>query len=188
MTQRGPLPKPTELKVLEGNRGHRPVDLTATFRPAVGVPTMPRYLTREARKAWRRLSPELVRYNLLSKVHADAFAMLCQTIGRLELIETALTKKQALLLEQGKDPTEALMASTPKGLLIQSVTYQVLNREMEKLRTLIAEFGLTPAQQARVTTGVREQLRLFEGGAGGETAKPAEPAKPAGQGGFAEFD
>ena len=60
----------------------------------------------------------------------------------------------------------AVEAQTPKGMRIQSPTYQALNREREKLRSWLAEFGLTPAQRARVTTAIRAQLTLFEGGAG----------------------
>lgn len=182
MGQRGPAAKPAELKALEGGRGHRPIDLTAIFRPEVGVPTPPKHLSKEGRKAWKRLTPELFHYNLISKVDADALFMLCQTIGRLELVERSIGARQALLVEQGKDPAEAMVGLTPKGMQVQSVMYQVLNRETEKLRHLLAEFGLTPAQRARVTTGIRAQLKLFDGGAGGEAAKPAEPA------GFAEFD
>lgn len=180
----GPAPKPVALKVLEGNRGHRPLDLSSVFRPEVGVPTMPKRLAPEARKAWRRLSTELVRYNLLSVVHADAFAMLCRTIGRVEVLERAIEAKQALAVADGKDASEALVELTPKGMRIQSVHYTMLNREMDKLRSLIAEFGLTPAQQARVTTAVRAQAQLFpiEGGA------PAEPAEPATPAGFADFN
>lgn len=180
MGARGPKPKPPELAVLEGGRGHRPVDLSAMFRPEVGLPAMPRHLSAEARKAWRRLTPELIRYNLLSAVDRDALAMLCQTIGRLELIERSLAGRQALLVEEGKDPADALVDYTPKGLRIQSVMYQVLNREMDKLRHLLAEFGLTPAQRARVTPAIRAQLKLFDGGAGGEPAEPATPADPQG--------
>ncbi len=181
MGQRGPVGKPSELKLLEGNRGHRSFDLSSTFRPEVGLPTAPKHLSREARKAWKRLTPELLRYNLLSKLDGDALAMLCQTIGRLELVETSFIKRQALLVEEKRDPAEAYVDKTPNGLQVQSALYQVLNRETDKLRQLLAEFGLTPAQRARVTTAIRGQLTLFEGGAG-EAAKPATPA------GFAEFE
>ena len=155
------------------------------FRPEVGLPSMPRHLSAEARKAWRRLSPELLHYNLLSSVDRDALAMLCQTIGRLEQVERSIAGRQAQLVDDGKDPADALVDYTPKGLRIQSVMYQVLNREMEKLRHLLAEFGLTPAQRARVVPGIRAQLKLFDGGSGGEAATPASPAGPAG---FAEFE
>ena len=180
----GPAPKPVALKVLEGNRGHRPIDLSTMFRPEVGVPPMPKRLAPEARKAWRRLSVELVHYNLLSKVHADAFAMLCRTIGRVEVLERAIEAKQALSVAKGEDASEALVELTPKGMRIQSVLYTMLNREMDKLRNLIAEFGLTPAQQARVTTSVRAQIPLFDANAGqGMAADPANPAS-----GFSHFD
>ncbi len=183
MGQRGPAPKPAELKLLEGGRGHRSFDLTSSFRPEVGLPTIPKHLSAGARKAWKRLTPELVRYNLLSKIDADALAMLCQTIGRLELIERSIGARQAQLIANGEDPAESLIGLTPKGMRIQSVMYQVLNREMEKLRHLLAEFGLSPAQRARVTTAVRAQGVLF-GLDGGKPAAPGAPAEPTG---FAEF-
>jgi P27 family predicted phage terminase small subunit len=179
----GPTAKPPELKALEGGRGHRPIDLTSMFRPEAGLPTIPRHLTREARKAWKRLTPELLHYNLLSKVDADALAMLCQTIGRIELIETSFNKRQALLVEQGRDPAEAYLGTTPNNMAVQHPLYQALNREMDKARNLLAEFGLTPAQRARVSTAIRAQASLFD--VNGEVARPTETARPAG---FANFD
>ena len=155
------------------------------FRPEVGLPAIPRHLGAGARKAWKRLTPELIRYNLLSTVDADALAMLCQTIARIELVEKSFAGRQALLAEQGKDPAESLLGATPNGMQVQHPLYQVLNREMEKLRHLLAEFGLTPAQRARVTPAIRAQLGLFDvNAAAGMPASTAEPAAPAG---FAEF-
>lgn len=181
MGARGPAPKPNELKVLEGGRGHRPLNLDATFRPEAGLPDKPRWLTKEARKAWTRLSVELSHYNLLSKVDRDAFAMLCQTIGRLELLELSFNGRIAQLLAEGKDAALAYTGATPNGMVVQSALYQVLNREQQKLSSLLAEFGLTPAQRTRVTTAIRAQLKLFDGDkADGQPAKPAD--------GFAGFE
>lgn len=185
MGQRGPAAKPNELKVLEGGRGHRPINLDQVFRPEVGLPDAPRWLTKEARKAWKRLSTELLHYNLLSKVDREAFAMLCQTIGRLELVELALNGRIATALAAGKPAAEAFIDCTPKGMPIQSALYQVLNREQAKLNTLLAEFGLTPAQRARVTTAIRAQLQLFKGDADKPDTDPADPTKPKG---FADFN
>lgn len=168
MGARGPAAKPVELKLLEGNRGHRPIDVTSTFRPEVGLPDAPRWLLPEARKAWRRLSPELIRYNLLSKVDRDGFALLCQTVGRLEQIERSLAARQKALLDAGKDPVDALLDRTPNGLQVQAAIYQLLNREQAKLHQMLSSFGLRPDARARVTAGIRAQLQLFEGG-------PAEP-------------
>ena len=189
MGARGPAPKPPELRLLEGNRGHRPLDVTGLFRPEVGTPDAPKWLTAEARKAWRRLAPELVRYNLLSKVDRDGFAMLCQTVGRLELIERALAGRMATATAEGREAAEALLDRTPNGLQVQSALYQVLNREQAKLHGMLAAFGLRPDSRAKVTAAIRAQLHLFEGGAGHDHP----PAQPGADGsddlprGFAEF-
>lgn len=189
MGARGPVGKPAELKLLEGNRGGRPIDVTGLFRPEVGVPDAPKWLTKEAKAAWRRLSIELVRYNLLSRVDRDAFAMLCQTIGRLELIERAIGARMNTAVAAGKEAADALLDRTPNGLQVQSAIYQVLNREQAKLHQLLAGFGLRPDARAKVTTAIRAQLQLFEGGAG---AAPTSPAAPTGAPdelprGFADF-
>ena len=160
MGSRGPVAKPAELKALEGGRDHRPINLSAIFRPEVGAPPLPRDLSREGKKAWKRLVPELLRYNLLSKVDADALEELCETIGLLKVLRRSLNQRQELLISEGKDPAHAIEGSTPNGMIVQSVTYQAMNREREKLRSMLAEFGLTPAQRARVATAVRAQMTL----------------------------
>lgn len=183
MGLRGPVGKPPELKLLEGNRGNRPLNLDQIFRPEVAAPPMPKDLSREAKKAWKRLVPELVRYNLVSKVDADALEELCETIGMLKTLRRAINRRQELLREQKLDPAGAIEGSTPNGMIVQSVTYQAMNREREKLRSWLAEFGLSPAQRARVTTAIRAQLKLFDGGAGAE-----EQQSFGGSQGFADFE
>lgn len=178
MGARGPNAKPVELKLLEGNRGNRPLDLAGMFRPEVGLPDAPRWLLPEAKKAWRRLAAELLRYNLLSKVDRDAFAMLCQTVGRLEQVERAIIARQALARDKGLEPAEALLDRTPNGLQVQSALYQVLNREQAKLHQMLAGFGLRPDARARVTAGIRAQLQLFPGG-GGDAPDADTPPPPA---------
>jgi P27 family predicted phage terminase small subunit len=182
MGMRGPVGKPPELKLLEGNRGNRAIDLTAMFRPEVGAPPMPRDLSRDGRKAWKRLAPELLRYNLLSVMDADALEDLCETIGLIKVLRRSINATQELLRARGEDPAGAIEVATPKGMRIQSPTYQALNREREKLRSWLSEFGLTPAQRARVTTAIRAQMPLFDVNKG-----EAEPREAGGAMSFAEF-
>lgn len=180
MGARGPQGKPAELKVLEGNRGHRPLDLSLIFRPEVGLPTPPKYLSQEARKAWKRLTPELLKYNLISTVDHDALAMLCRTIGRVENLERSLHAKMEMLRNDGRDVSEAFTDQTPNGMQIQSALYQVLNKEQEKLHSLLKTFGLRPDARAAVTRAIAAQLQLFEGGAGAEKPPAGTAAKPTG--------
>jgi hypothetical protein len=58
----------------------------------------------------------------------------------------------------------------------QSALYTILNREQAKLNSLLSEFGLTPAQRARVSTAIREQAKLFP--VDGEQGRPPETSNP----------
>ena len=129
---------------------------------------MPTNMSPQAQKAWKRLVPELTSYNLVSSVNSDALEELCETIGLLKILRRSINSKQALLVSQKDDPAKAIEDTTPNGMRIQSATYQAMNREREKLRTWLSEFGLTPAQAARVTTAVRVQPDLFDANKGAQ--------------------
>lgn len=173
MGQRGPKAKPAELKVLEGNRGHRPVMTDGQLRPTVEVPDPPKHLGREARKEWKRITVELVRYNIVSRLDQQMLGMLCQSVERVALFETALQRRMQRILELNAadpkridDPVQAYISKTPQGYEMQCVEYQLLNKEREVLMKLLAEFGLSPAMRARVVLGspAATQLTLFDGG------------------------
>lgn len=183
MAKPGPAGKPLELKALEGNRGHRPLNLESTFRPEVGMPSIPKGLSPGARKVWRRLGPELLRYNLMSVVYSDTFEDLVETIADVKELRHSLRARQALLRSQGKDPADAFEAMSPGGMPVQHPRYQILKSERQMMHSLLAKFGLTPAEQASVTTAIRAQLTLFEGGAQKPDNAPKGPPK-----GFGEFE
>jgi P27 family predicted phage terminase small subunit len=187
MTRPGPASKPLELKVLEGNRGHRPVDLTSTFRPEVGMPTVPAGLSAGARKVWKRLAPELLRYNLMSAVYSDTFEDLCETVADVKTLRRALRARQALLVDQGKPESDAWLAHTPNGMPVQHPLPQVLRAARADMQRLLDKFGLSPAEQASVTTALRAQLQLFSGD-GAAAADPAAPRAPGLPKSFGEFD
>lgn len=191
MGRRGPTAKPAELKVLEGNRGKRPlaVNLDSTFRPEAGMPSVPKGLSPGARKVWKRLSVELLRYNLISVVYSDIFEELCETVSDVKELRHSLRAKQNLLRSQGKDPMEAFEVVSPNGLPMQHPRYQILKSERQMMLSLLAKFGLSPAEQANVTTAIRAQLQLFEGDGGKNEPNPAAP--PTGgmsPRGFNDFD
>lgn len=191
MGRRGPAAKPVELKVLEGNRGHRPlaVNLDSTFRPEAGLPSVPKGLSPGARKVWKRLGNELLRYNLISVVFSDMFEELCETIADVKDLRHSLRARQNLLRTQGKDPMEAYEQISPNGHVQQHPRYQILKSERQMMMSLLAKFGLSPAEQANVQTAIRAQLQLFEGGGGGDEDKdPATPtAAPTSPRGFSDF-
>lgn len=194
MGKRGPAAKPAELKVLEGNRGKRPMNLNldSTFRPEAGMPSVPKDLSPGARKVWKRLGAELLRYNLISVVYSDLFEELCETISDVKDLRHSFRGKQKLLRASGKDASEAFTVLTPNGMPQQHPLYQILKSERQMMLTLMAKFGLSPAEQANVQTAVRAQLSLAFEKDGADCDKPADaqqPQAPAGAPkGFADFD
>lgn len=174
MGLRGPKPKPMELKVLEGNRGHRPLSADGPLRSAVEVPDPPKYLGKEARREWKRITVELARNNIIAKLDQHMLGMLCQAVERVVMFETALTRLTVQAMEKDEAPETPYISKTVQGYEMQSARYQLLNREREVLMKLLGEFGLSPAMRAKVTMGTRAaQLSLFEGGGGAAPSTPS---------------
>src|SRR5690606_36938676 len=74
---KGRKPKPTNLKVLEGNPGKRPLNQNEP-KPKPIRPKCPTWLDKEAEKMWRSLAPELESLHLLTIIDVAALAAACQ--------------------------------------------------------------------------------------------------------------
>ena len=91
MATRGRKPKPTALKVLEGNPGKRPLNIDEP-KPNKKAPKCPSWLEPEAKKEWRRMSKTLEQIGVLTQVDGAAFAGYCQAYARWKEAEEFLTK------------------------------------------------------------------------------------------------
>lgn len=117
----GRPPKPTHLKVLEGNPGKRALNKHEP-KPAVKVPSCPRHLVGEAKKEWRRISRELITLNLLTEVDRAALAAYCQAwarwvyaeerIARLIELEAQAKSQAGELVEKAKAQLQALASES----------------------------------------------------------------------------
>ncbi len=81
MGERGPAPKPTALKVLQGNPGKRALPKGEPRPPAPSPPPAPRWLGEEARREWRRVARALHGAGLLTEADHDALALYCETFA-----------------------------------------------------------------------------------------------------------
>ena len=154
------------------------------FRPETGLPPLPKDLSPGARKIWKRLAPQLVRYNLLSLIFSDSFEDLCETLADVKTLRRALRARQAMLREQGKDESEAWQTQTPNGMQMQHPLALNLRNARVDAQRLLDKFGLSPAEQASVTTTIRTQLHLFDARGQASEGDAAPPAPT----GFADFD
>lgn len=152
---RGPLPKPTVLKLLSGNPGKRPLNLADGVNPRVEIPNAPRHLGKEALKEWKRITPLLEELGLISGLDRSALALYCQSVGRLTELEMAFNAKVKGHTDGGMDYAEAVYqvshGLTPNGFAQQSVLFQILRAHREEVNRYLGHFGLSPAARARVT-------------------------------------
>jgi P27 family predicted phage terminase small subunit len=136
MGLRGPAPKPTALKLLEG----RPVSKKKKRqekRISSKAPDCPEWLNDYAKAEWARLAPELERLGLLTEADMAAFACYCQACADLRTASEVLKK-------------EGRIITTPKGYKMPRPEVAMANRAMKVIREFSVQFGLTPSARSRV--------------------------------------
>ena len=137
---RGRKPKPTFLKLVQGNPGKRKLNAAEPVAPPA-IPVPPTWLSEAARLEWERSAPLLKDAGLLSNLDRNAFATYCQTYARLMEAEEQLRKF-------------GLIVKSPTGHVRQSPFLAVVNKCVAQMALLGAEFGLTPSSRSRVKADV----------------------------------
>ena len=139
----GRKPKPTNLRVLEGNRGHRPLPKDEP-QPRSDYTPCPIWLKGKARQEWKRITPELRRLGLLTIVDRAALAAYCQAYTRWVEAEAIVEK-------------EGLIFTTDKGYLQQRPEVGIAQKAMQIMKAFAAEFGLTPASRTRISVSQKPE-------------------------------
>ena len=120
----GRKPKPAELRIYEGKRGHRPIP--ETVKPKADYPVRPE-MDEVATEEWNRVMPELFRLGLLTNIDVRALEGYCRTYSKyLKASEKAI--------------------DTEDGLRWASKELQYL----KEMRLLMSEFGMTPSSRSKV--------------------------------------
>lgn len=138
MGYRGPAPKPTAIRMLEGNRSRRPLN-DSEPRPDVRAPRCPKHLDADAKREWKRLVPILVRMKVLTEADSHCLANLCQAASTLARAQTKLNETGLLL-------------KTPSGYVQQNPLIGIINSNVDIINKLSRELGLTPASRSRLQT------------------------------------
>lgn len=136
----GRPPKPTHLKVLEGNPGKRPLNVKEP-KPKPTAPKCPVWLGPIAKKEWRRVVPELERLGLLTVVDGAALEGYCESYSKWVELSQFLKKFE----KQG------YMFKTPSGYMQQLPQVGMAQKYLVLVKAFCSEFGLTPSSRARMT-------------------------------------
>ncbi|MDK2918998.1 MAG: hypothetical protein PWQ37_1731 [Candidatus Petromonas sp.] len=136
MATRGRKPKPTALKVLEGNPGKRPLNNNEP-KPEKKAPRCPSWLEPEAKKEWKRMAKTLEAIGVLTGVDAAAFAGYCQAYARWKEAEEFLSKHGTIF-------------KTPSGYIQQVPQVSIAQTYLKIMKDFCSEFGLTPSARSRI--------------------------------------
>jgi P27 family predicted phage terminase small subunit len=154
MGLRGFAPKPTALKILEGNPGKRPLNKREP-RPADSQVHCPASLSPDAQREWRRLAPVLRRMKVLTEADRIGLERLCEALVTQQQAQAALNKV-GLLVKQGADDTHA-------GWIQTNPLFHMVRELNREIATWLREFGLTPAARTRVQVADGPERRKKDG-------------------------
>jgi len=147
MGRRGPAPKPTALKLIEGNPGCRPINAYEPKPPAADDPRPPTWLDAGGRREWRKMVPHLRVLGLLTVVDVTALSMYCDSVS------TALAYAK-VCREKGRT------MKAPTGYVMLRPEATALAKEKLIIRSYMQEFGLTPSARSRMSVGEKEEETL----------------------------
>lgn len=136
MSSRGPAPKPTALKQLEGT--YRP-DRTRgeVFPEPPDDLTHPDWLSQPARDKWSELAPILATHGLLTECDMDTLAVYCATFARWRDAEENLDREGSITTAQS-------------GYQQISPHYTIAKNSLAELRALGDRLGLNPSARTRI--------------------------------------
>jgi len=132
---RGRKPKPTRLRLIQGNPGKRPFNKREPKFTA-GAPDCPDHLDTVAKKEWYRITAELAAQGLLTKMDRAALSSYCTLWSRHVKCERVLAKSSLREIIKGRVQNHGLLRESRACL-----------RDMNKIGV---EFGFTASSRTRI--------------------------------------
>ncbi len=175
MGGKGPPPKPTKLKMLQGNPGKRALNKDEPDPPTDQIKA-PYWVTKKSRWAWNRIAPVLKQMGVLTNADVHSLALLCDAyaeyIQARDIVESrgftyesqvikAHTKRVVAATEEdeekeGFDPLALSIIIRPRPEVA------IMSDAWRRIRQMMLEFGLTPSARSRLTVGEGEKADPFE--------------------------
>ncbi len=138
MGERGPAPTPTRILQMRGSwrgklRRNEP-------KPERKSPHCPAWLRKEAKRAWKEITPQLEAMGVLGRCDRSALARYCQTLAKWR-------EAEEFLMEHGS----VYPVKSADGSIVEIREYPQVGRAIrlaEQLLRLEKQFGLTPSARA----------------------------------------
>jgi P27 family predicted phage terminase small subunit len=135
---RGRRPKPTTLKLLQGNPGRRPINADEPSFPALES-ECPAHLGTMAAAEWTRMKELFKEQNIFTEADRAALAAYCLAWGRWVEAENQVRQS-------------GMLVKSPSGYPMQNPWLSIANKAMEQMNRLTPEFGFTPSSRSKIKT------------------------------------
>lgn len=153
MARTGPTPLPTNVKILQGNRGKRDLSKKTEPEPEAGEPDKPEYLTGFASEEWDRLVKITMDIGVLTKADGDMLELYCMEKSNYLQAKKDLEENGELYKRNSSDE---IYGAHPATL--------IMDKAAKNMRQILAEFGLSPSARTRVHVKKKEEKKgKFEG-------------------------
>jgi P27 family predicted phage terminase small subunit len=133
---RGRRPKPTALKKLEGNPGHRRLNEEEPA-PAALAPPCPPFIQGAAREHWDEVAPQLEAMGVLARIDGPMLAAYCEAYAQWRRATDGLAKLGDII-------------KYPNGIPTLSPYFAIQRRAISTMLRLATEFGMTPSSRSRL--------------------------------------
>lgn len=144
---RGRTPLPDALKEARGTLKKSRVNQSqASFDVPKTTPKPPATLNLYGKRLWKEMLPKLVETGLYTEGDHQAFELLCMAYGDL--------------IQARKDLKESgTIVITDKGTVYQHPNVGIANQAWNRVKLMLGQFGLTPAERTRVKARSPEEKR-----------------------------
>lgn len=142
-SSRGRKPKPTALKVFEGNPGKRAIK--SEPKPKAKAPSCPSWLDKDAKAEWKRVCSELVAMGVVTAIDRATLAGYCEAFSRW---------KQAVqtVQELGQYWVNEKFDSAGNHIIMHKrhPAVGIASEALRDMRSMASELGITPASRTRL--------------------------------------
>jgi len=139
---RGRKPKPSALRILQGNPGHRKIS-KGESKPTSGLPTPPEWLDLKALEEWNFVIPELARMGILTKIDHAKLGIYCQAMSDIHNARTMIRKFGQVIKQDGR--------------LQQSPWVRIQNAAEVKVYKFASDYGFSPSDRMRLSVDSLEE-------------------------------
>lgn len=137
----GRRPKPTKLKIIEGNLGRRPLN-DAEPEPSTEGVRMPAELSAGAKAEWERIAPELQAIGILSVADLALFRIYCESVAEFDEAQAFIRDNGRTYVLRDKDGAVRFVQQFPQVAIARNAA--------ERVRKIAIEFGMSPASRSKV--------------------------------------